>query len=322
MSATLKYNLSQFHDIANNGFHYEIPKETCDIINRLCKQVKSAELASVIFTKKHDTSSLSPAIVLDSAPKKRRGNKAMEVTGDDWETLRTFQPTKMEVKVGIDAELNEIRLLLNKITDKTYLDIREKLIAKINTIGEEHIPRLAETLYESCSTNKFYSKIFADMFAELSSQYKWLHDLFLVKQEAIMSIYTNIRYVDSDKDYDGFCEMNKENEKRRAITTFYTNLSLNGFIEKRFIVRLLNDILNTIRSLIEIADKKNEVDELTEVVSLLYDKDMIDVEEDGFSIVNDNNIMDTITHLAQSKPKDYVSLSNKSIFKFMDLIEM
>ena len=44
--------------------------------------------------------------------------------------------TKIEQKTGIDGEINEIRLYLNKLTDKTFLDIREKIIDKINKIIE------------------------------------------------------------------------------------------------------------------------------------------------------------------------------------------
>jgi hypothetical protein len=72
-----------------------------------------------------------------------------------------------------------------------------------------------------------------------------------------MEQYNNIQYIDSDKDYDGFCEMNKTNEKRRAITTFYYNLALNGFIKKEDIVNILKNILISIMNMIKINDTNN-----------------------------------------------------------------
>jgi hypothetical protein len=45
-----------------------------------------------------------------------------------------------------------------------------------------------------------------------------------------------------------------------------------------------------------------------------------EVEEKYF--INDAPIIDAITKLANSKVKMHPSLSNKSIFKFMDMIEM
>ena len=47
-----------------------------------------------------------------------------------------------------------------------------------------------------------------------------------------------------------------------------------------------------------------------------------DASEPEYYYVLDNSILDTINNLAKKKAKDYPSLSNKAIFKYMDLIEM
>ena len=74
-------------------------------------------------------------------------------------------------------------------------------------------------------------------------------------------------------------------------------------------------------------DKKNEIDELTENIAIIFDKDLIDEvvddaddEEDYY--VGGQSIIDTVNSLAKSKAKAYPGLSNKAIFKYMDLIEM
>jgi len=335
MTATLKYNLKQISDISYSGFHFEIPDDTCDIINYLCSQVGSSNLVSNTFTKLAPPVSNSSEYndeVTQHKNKKKRGNKAMEVSAEEWESIRTFQTTKIEQKSGIDGEIDQIRLYLNKLTDKTFLDMREKIIDKINSIcsqssDHEDVSKVANMLYELSSTNKFYSKIFADLFAELASMYGWLKNTFLEKFTCIMNQYNDIQYVDSEKDYDGFCEMNKKNEKRRAITTFYLNLALNNFIKKEDIVKILKEILTSIMHMINTTDKKNEVDELTEIVAILFNKEMIDevdneADDSEDFYVLDQSIMDTISGLAQKKAKDYPSLSNKAIFKYMDLVEM
>ena len=80
--------------------------------------------------------------------------------------------------------------------------------------------------------------------------------------------------------------------------------------------------------MINIIDKKNEVDELTEIVGVLFNKELLDEdfnskrdEPEEFYILK-NSIIETISSLAKKKVKDYPSLSNKAIFKYMDLIEM
>ena len=73
--------------------------------------------------------------------------------------------------------------------------------------------------------------------------YDWLKNIFNKNYDIIMEQYNNIKYVDSNKDYDGFCEMNKQNEKRRAITAFYVNLAINGFIKKNGVIKILINII-------------------------------------------------------------------------------
>jgi hypothetical protein len=338
MATTLKYTLSQITDLSFSGFNYQIPEDTVLMINYLCSQVGSEGLASSNFTKTEesryaasatDTSVAGLALGgFKSNSKKRKGNKSMEVSAEEWETLRTFQPTKMEQKSGIDGEIDQIRLLINKLSDKTFLDIREKLIDKMNVIcsgsptAEQQL-KISSIIYEISSTNKFYSRIFADLYAELLTMYKWLRTVFEEKYSNIMSQYQNIEYVDPEVNYDGFCDMNKANEKRKAVTTFYVNLANNGFIKKDGIIDLLAKLLSIVIDYISKPDKKNEVDELTENIAILYNKDQVDeAEEDDQYYIEGNTILCVVNKLAKSKAKDYPSLSNKAIFKYMDLVEM
>lgn len=336
MATTTKYNLQQMLDISFGNFTFEIPEDTYNMINHLCVQVGSTGLTTNMY-QKTDTrvSSELSGLGINKGinPKKRKGNKAMEVSSEEWESIRTFQATKLEQKSGVDSDIDQIRLYLNKLTDKNFLDMRDNIIARIDKIcGETDdtsvINRLGGILYDLCSSNKFYAKIYADLFAELATKYEWLGQLFNDKVKNIMVQYTDIKYVDADKDYDGFCTMNKINERRRALTTFIFHLTVNNYIRKEEMVKVLRDLLSMIDNFVMQVDKKNEVDELTENVALLFNKEIIeeviddaDDEEDYY--VNYNYpIIDIVNKLAKSKAKDYPSLSNKAIFKYMDLVEM
>jgi len=70
-------------------------------------------------------------------------------------------------------------------------------------------------------------------------------------------------------------------------------------------------------------NKKNEADELTETVVILYKKELY--EDDAghyYEPIEGCTITQIIERIANSKVKDYKSLTNKSLFKFMDLVEM
>ena len=114
--------------------------------------------------------------------------------------------------------------------------------------------------------------------------------------------------------------MNKKNDKRRANTQFFVNLALNGFISKSSVVDIFKTLLEIVLDLIDQPNKKNEVDELTENIAILFNKELIEYTD--ADKINGKTIIELITMLAKSKSKDFKSLSNKAIFKFMDLIEI
>jgi hypothetical protein len=258
--------------------------------------------------------------------RKRRNNRATEVSGEEWEILRTFQTTTIEQKTGVDADTDQIRLYLNKLTDKTFLDIREKIIVQIDKICSnnptcEDKKKIAVIIYELSAYNKFYSKIFADLYVQLANSYDWIKAEFDDRYSHILDLYKSIEYVDADVNYDKFCDMNKQNDRRRSVTQFLVNLAGNGFIAKRELMSILTHLLEMVYTMISMDNRKNEVDELTENVALLFDKELIESFDQEYTI-SGKTLMQIVEGLATSKSKDYLSLSNKAIFKYMDLVEL
>jgi hypothetical protein len=322
MTSTLKYNLKQFYDVSNEGFTFEIPVDTYNMLNYLSSQVNAKQLTSRIkILSKTNTNAYSSSNT--NAYSSSNAN-----TNDKKRWTTTFQTTKLEQKTGIEFDLDQIRLSLNKLTDKTYLDIRHKIIDKISFICENNdssntiiFEKIGNMIYDICTTNKFYSKIFVDLFIELVTTFGWINEIFAKKYDTLIEQYNNIKYVDPNKDYDGFCEMNKTNEKRKSITTFYLNLALNGFLKKEEIIKILRNILVMIMDMINNQEYKNEIDELTENVSILFNQELFaDVNLNEFD-VNGISIIDTVNNLSKCNTKDYLGLSNKTIFKYMDLVD-
>ena len=186
MSKSDYYTLSQIKSVASNGFVYDIHEKTIALLDYLSSQVSSASSAYVSTkTDPKYKSQSQPQNQQSFAPnsKKRRGNKSMEVTDDDWETIRTFQPTKVAVKTGFEEIVDTIRLQLNKISDKTFTTIRENILTTMRSLPEEYnTPEnqsaLSVLIYDIASNNKFYSKIFADLYLELVSEFAYLKPAF------------------------------------------------------------------------------------------------------------------------------------------------
>lgn len=336
-TATMKrYTLEQFNVISFNGFDYTIPKDTYDMINYLTNEVGCPSYVKTpVFHKKinaitdiSSVGSIGGGVGGGKSMKgKKRGNKAMEISNDEWESIRNFQTTKLEEKTGIDYEIDQIRLHLNKMTDKTFIDMKNKIIVIINnlTLDDDAKDKISKTIYDISSSNKFYSKIYADVYAELVNNYEWLRPFFERKLNSFMDCFNNIEYCDPEKDYNKFCDMNKANEQRKAMTQFFVNLCKNEFIPSSTMAKYLQQLLMNVSSMISENEKKNEVDELTENIAIMFDKEIIENAEDETEeeyMIDDCSITEFITKLAKSKTKDYKSLSNKAIFKYMDLIDM
>jgi len=311
MAVTLKYTLKDFNDIAFNGFNLVLPDDVMRVISNLAKEVGSPDYVKTpVFKKKENPMKVE---------KKKMG------VHDDWSAVRSFQTTKLEDKVGLDATIDTIRSHLNKMTDKNYIDMRNKIIDIIDNLiaakaGDDDMSRVSTIIFEIASTNRFFSKIYAELYSDLLSKYSEMKTVFENSLNKFTELFDLIEYVESTVDYDRFCNINKDNEKRKALSAFFVNLMNNNIITKEKIVEITRNLLSQLHANISLDNKKNEVDELTENIALLYRKDLYDAV--SYEPIDGMTIPQLIGKLACSKVKDYKSLTNKAIFKYMDLIEM
>ena len=337
MAKTMKhvYTLEKINEILYQGFEYKLPDETLENISKLSSEVGSPDyIKTPVFQKRENPMKVEPSVNSKESfsggggHKKRRG-KANEVVNDeDWDQLRTFQTTKIEEKTGIDTQIDNIRVNLNKMSDKNYNDMRNKIIDIIDNlivenITDEEMVRVSSIIFDIASTNRFYSKMYADLYSELSSKYDTLKNTFENNFKKFVDLFNIIEYVDPKVNYDRFCEINKANEKRKALASFYLNLMINGIIDKAQIMLITRNLLDQIYRFISVEDKKNEVDELIETIAILYKKDIYEHDDgDNYEQIDGFTINEVIEKIAKSKVKDYKSLTNKALFKFMDLIDM
>lgn len=309
--ATLKYTLKDFNDIIFNGFNFVLPDETVELISRLSKEVGSPDYVKTPVFKKRENP------LKTEQPFLKRRNDELRSS--------SFQTTKLEDKVGIDAKIDVIRSHLNKMTDKNYIDMRNKIIDIIDNLITENVTdddmlRVSTIIFEIASNNRFFSKIYAELYSDLLSKYDVMKTVFEDSLNKFTELFSVVEFVESTVDYDRFCKNNKDNEKRKALSAFFINLMNNNIISKDTIVSITRNLLFQLHTLITVENKKNEVDELTENIALLYKKELYDVV--AYDKIDDMTIQQLIVKLANSKCKDYKSLTNKTIFKFMDLVEM
>ena len=335
----MRYTLEQIKTISFNSFDFNFPTETMDLISTIAQQVGSPSyIKTPIFQKRivaDDVNTFSSVSFKSNMNKKRGNNRTDMISNNEWEGIKTVQNSKIEPKNNFDNQIDLLRLNLNKLTDKTFIIMREKIMSILNDLlnvdeplCEKDNKKLGFTIYDILSNNKFYSKIYSELFTELIGVYPYLKEIVDKSFANYLEQFSHLEFVDPNQDYDKFCEINKNNEKRKSVTHFFVNLSYNGVIPINSIGLLLRNLLQLVSNFIEIEDKKSEVDEITEHVAILFTREMLNsltnipnYDSNNYTI-NGISFKDMVTKLSKSKSKDYKSLSNKTIFKYMDLIEM
>lgn len=335
MSASnLIYSLDTINGIIFQGFNYTLPENTLKTISEIALQVGAPNYVKTpVFQKRENivkTDTNSSTMQKDN---KKRRNKTIEISNDnEWENIKSlstaFHATKNEDKDSVNSQINTLKTHLNKLTDKNYIDIRNKVVELVDRLVSENLllddlSRISCLIFDIASTNRFYSKLYADLYSDLYTKYEIIRTVFDSNFDKFTDLFDVIEYIDPDTDYDKFCEINKKNEKRKAISAFYMNLLTNKIIPVEKIMLITKNLLEQIYNFIALENKKNEVDELTENISILYKKEIYDnYKGKSKFLIGEYDINSIVVKIANSKVKDYKSLTNKSLFKFMDMIDM
>lgn len=274
-----------------------------------------------------------------------RNRQDMEKKDMDWENLRkemNFKPTVMENKEGYEKIINEIRICLNKLTDKNYTKQRDEIFEHIRGIlvfedelSKEGLKRVSNALFDIASTNKFFSKIYAQIYAELMNEFSIFSEILGGFLTEFVNKITTIHYVDPDKDYDGYCLYVKSQDSRRATSGFMIHLGLllqekeKVAVEKtsnfgkeelwKEIERILMELTKKLEDFIPQVGKLNEVEEIVEILFLISTAGSKKLVVES---VLGKEIHEMWRTLATKKVKENPSWSSRAMFKISDLVKM
>lgn len=235
----------------------------------------------------------------------------------------SFQATVFEKTTNkIDQITETLRLLLNKLSDKTYEKIKSDvcLILDENEMVEEYAVDISKIIFDLASSNRFYSQCFAELYAHLIAHYQYMRPTLEINIQSFVGLFDTIVCVDANTNYEAYCECNKVNERRRALAAFFVSLMKIGVIANEQIILFLSLLLQKFHEYIEMVNKKNETNEICEVVSILFDKSYLTIPITN--TIHGHCLPEYMKMIAQSKVSHFKSLTSKSIFKFMDLLDM
>ena len=308
MTKSIRYTLDDFIEIEEDGFVYNLPEETLELINKLSDMVGAPSYNKTpIFLKK------------EKRVNKKRGNMKIDMTDEDWEIFRNFQATELEKKEGIEKKLDECRMLLNKISNDNYNKIKDKLILIISELidNEEYMTIICNFIFETASTNKFYSELYAKLYSELILKYEILNKIFNVSFSEFIVLFDNIESCNSSENYDLFCKINKNNEKRRAMSSFIVNLMKKDIITSNMLMDIILKLSTKFNELLLLNNMQASIEEISENLYILLTDSISYLERNDKWLSIINNLKD----ISKYNIKEYQSLSHKTIFKIMDILD-
>jgi len=296
----IRYGLDFFEQYERSKMDYNVSQEVIDIINNLAQLVGAPSYVKTPNFKE----------------KNHSRNKKHKT---DWALIRNFKVTKIEKKIeGIEHDMNVLREFLNKMTDKTYEENLKEIILKIKTFDKKNLIIICKYIFEMASSNKFYSEMYANLYKTLIGEFEEMGEECLTQLEKFLKTFKEIKYIDPDNDYDGFCDMNEENEKRRAMSQFFINLMKKEVVDNKEIIKIILALHEKIFEYLKEENNKNIAEEFVEnIFIMLHNNKQFFKNNENWGKIENN-----IEIITSAKKSDFPSLTNKIIFRYLDIAEL
>ena len=303
--ADRQYTLEQFKALENLNISSELSAEIIQKINKVAKRVGAPNYQKTPVFKRHHYHN-------------KKIHKKENISAADWETIRNFKKTTLNKNTGTEAQMDKIRSNLNKLTDKTYKIVLEEIVCIMKEIKNEDataFEKIGVAIFEIGSFNKFWAALYARLYKDLITTFPFMKDICIKNFKSFKNIFTVVNYMDAGEDYNLFCEYNKENEKRRALSNFFVICAGYDIIDKQEMKNIIVGFIDQIEEEIKQENKINHVEELVQNISImvLSGRQFLEESQDYKKICEAIDRFSTLNH------KDYPSLTSKVVFKFMDI---
>ena len=216
--------------------------------------------------------------------------------------------------VGNDKRIQEMISMLNKITHDNVDKITEQIIQKIEDIEDENsqdMIKVYKLLFDMMITNRFYIESYVKMFIMLNNKWGIMQEKLMERIQLHSEGLSSIEVCDTT-DYDKFCHLKLFHEQQRTMTQFMVYLVIHKHMDVSLVEKLYEQIDGLIQEYMSVSTKKGMIEELSEHVFIL-----LTVGKSVISIPRES--LEKITKLTI---KEYPGLSNKIIFRYMDMIEI
>lgn len=315
-----RYTLDDIEKMVGDGLQGSVlPESAQRIINDLAERVGAPTyVRTPVFDQPSSRGARAAGGGGGTGGRRRRGNN--QISDDDWEVIRTYESTQRVERDGDAAVLDQIRKHLNKISDTNYSSQMSTIVGIINEAQEEGngtlLEQIVDAILRTAKGNAFYAHLYARLVTDLSGQFG---EHLLAPLHATLSEYTAsfgiIENCDPKKDYDRFCELNLENERRKATGTFFAHLTRTDVLDCDAVMAELQQMQKKMIEAFDTEESMQTAEHIADVCEAMITAG-IDVFRDAVAW---DSIKDEVIRVASMAPKSMPGLSRKTVFKHMDI---
>lgn len=258
----------------------------------------------------------TPEFIVEKYKKKRIKNDCFLENLD-------FNVTVIKKNIGIEKEIDNLRILLNKLTESSFKNITQEIKTILNRIvenfDEKLFEKVANSMYEIFISNIIFSNIYTLLIKELD-QYLFIqqhinHNLLIFpiyfQEEKVKNNLVNLNFDEISND-------NKKFDKKKGEAQLFTNLLKDNIINKNDFIIVLEDLMDLFFELTNISDKISLLDKLADILFIIIKDSYFYLKKENYYTEIESNV----NYISNMKNKSRPSISNKTIFKFMDLRDL
>jgi hypothetical protein len=215
---------------------------------------------------------------------------------------------------SIDKVISDIKINLNKITEKTYDKIHIIIINIVNSFNtSDFIEEVCDLIFNIITKNKMSVGVYSKLFKELCNNNDRFNNILNDNIDKYCLTFNDIKYVSPNENYNKFCEFVKDNENKNTLSLFYLYCFKEDIISIDKIITIIEKCIELLKINLDY-DGNNSICE--ELISNIY------ILLKGIKDYSKEEIKKMIEKIDKDNIKLKKNFNNKIRFKIMDIEDL
>jgi len=257
---------------------------------------------------------------------KHNNNRKYDNNGQ-WAQQVPFKVTTLEKKEGMDVKYSDMRSTLNKITLKNQETLLPKVIEIVNYIMNEDdsdsedfqeqdsYSRITGVLLDIVKKIKTGHQVYVNVLKEIIQCYPSFVTQISEFVTTYRNTYDDIIDIDANDNYDGYCDLVRQNDYRRSNSSFIINLTEQKLVGENELITIIDTLFDMVLDNIDNEQKTVLIEEITENLSIFI------INSHSFLKTHSQwgTLIEKLNKCSKLKAKDHKSISSRIVFKYMDI---